>query len=511
MKPSLSGHGFWPFPAAASPPKVLRALQASSSGQVPGPALQSAVLLMSALTVTARDPLTAIERRAAASLAAIFGLRMLGMFLILPVFALHAHTLPGGDDHRLVGLALGMYGLTQALLMIPFGMASDRLGRKPVIVTGLLIFALGSFVAAAADSLTGVILGRALQGAGAISAAVTALLADLTREEKRTQAMAMIGSTIGLAFAFSLAAGPAFYRWIGVPGMFAMTGVLALLAIGVIRFVTPNPGRTAFHSDAEANPARLKDVLRDGQLLRLNWGIFALHAAQMAMFVVVPFALVQGGLAGEQHWQVYLPVVLGSFVLMVPAIIYGEKRGELKRVFVFAVALMLAAQLGLAFAMASFWGVVAALFAYFVAFNILEASLPSLVSKIAPPEAKGTAMGVYNTAQALGLFFGGAVGGWLAQSQGFGAVFAFSAGLMAVWLLLAASMRPPPRVRTQMFHVGPLAEPQVQRLLASLPVFAGVEAVTVLPEEGAVLLKVAQTGWDEEGVRHLLSQISEGS
>jgi len=448
--------------------------------------------------------MTSTERRAAISLAGIFGLRMLGMFLILPVFALYARTLPGGEDHTLIGLALGMYGLTQAILMIPFGMASDRIGRKPVIIFGLVVFALGSFLAASADDLWGVLLGRALQGAGAISAAVTALLADLTREEKRTQAMAMIGSTIGLAFAFSLAAGPAFYHWIGVPGMFAMTGVLALLAILVVKFVTPNPGSTAFHSDAEANPARLKDVLRHGELLRLNWGIFSLHAAQMAMFIVVPFALVQGGLDAEHHWQVYLPVLIASLVLLVPVIIYGEKRGELKKVFVAAIALMFVAQVGLAFSMHLFWGVVAALFVYFVAFNILEASLPSLVSKIAPPEAKGTAMGVYNTSQALGLFFGGVAGGWLAQHQGFAAVFAFCAGLMAIWLLLAVRMVPPPRVKTQMFHVGTLTAEGAQRLATNLTVFAGVEAVTVLPEEGAVLLKVSQTGWDEEGVKHLL-------
>lgn len=455
------------------------------------------------------NPMTATERRAAVSLAGIFGLRMLGMFLILPVFALYAKTLPGGDSHTLVGLALGMYGLTQAILMIPFGMASDRLGRKPVIIAGLLIFAFGSFYAATATDLWGVLLGRALQGAGAISAAVTALLADLTREEKRTQAMAMIGSTIGLAFAFSLAASPAFYRWIGVPGMFAMTGVLALLAILVVKFITPNPGKTAFHSDAQTNPARLKDVLRQTELLRLNWGIFALHAAQMAMFIVVPFALVEGGLDAQHHWQVYLPALLASLVILVPAIIYGEKHGGLKRIFVAAIALMLAAQIGLAFSvlthsMHAFWGVVAALFAYFVAFNILEASLPSLVSKIAPPEAKGTAMGVYNTSQALGLFFGGAAGGWLAQNLGFSAVFIFCSALMAIWLILAARMTAPPRVKTQMFHIGAISSQEAQRLATRLAVFTGVETVTVLHEEGSVLLKVAQTGWDEEGIRHLL-------
>jgi len=449
--------------------------------------------------------MTANERRAAMSLAGIFGLRMLGMFLILPVFALYAKTLPGGESHTLVGLALGMYGLTQALLMIPFGMASDKYGRKPVIIVGLVIFALGSFLAAWASDIHTVILGRALQGAGAISAAVTALLADLTREEKRTQAMAMIGSTIGLAFAFSLAAGPAFYRWIGVPGIFAMTGVLALIAIGVIKFVTPDPGKAAFHSDAEANPARLGDVFRNGELLRLNWGIFALHAAQMAMFVVVPFALVQSGnLDAEHHWQVYLPVLLISLVLMVPAIIHGEKGGRMKPVFVAAVALMLGAQLLLAVTMQHFWGVVVALLFYFIAFNTLEASLPSLVSKIAPPEAKGTAMGVYNTAQAFGLFFGGFVGGWLAQHYGFSAVFAFCAVLMAIWLWLAAGMAPPPRVKTQMFHIEAMGHADAERLVSRLKVFAGIEAVTVLPEEGTVMLKVCQTGWDEEGVRHLL-------
>ncbi len=462
--------------------------------------------------------MTPSERRAAVSLAAIFGLRMLGMFLILPVFALYAKDLPGGEDHTLVGLALGVYGLTQALLMIPFGMASDRYGRKPVIVAGLVIFAAGSFLAAWADSLSMIILGRALQGAGAISAAVTALLADLTREEKRTHAMALIGSSIGLAFAFSLAAGPIFYRWIGVPGIFAMTGVLALAAILVVRYVTPEPGAAAFHSDAEANPARLKDVLRRGELLRLDWGIFALHAAQMAMFTVVPFALLRaGGLDAEHHWQVYLPVLLVSFVFLVPAVIYGERHGRMKTVFVAAVALMFLAQVGLALAMGQlapaldetslrwvFWGVVAALLGYFVAFNILEASLPSLVSKVAPPEAKGTAMGVYNTAQAFGLFFGGVAGGWLAQHHGFAAVFAFCAVLMLVWLVMAARMTPPPRVKTQMFHIGALEPAAAQRLASRLTVFAGVEAVSVLPEEGTVMLKVSQMGWDEEGVRHLL-------
>ncbi len=430
---------------------------------------------------------------------------MLGMFLILPVFALYAEHLPGGENHTLIGLALGIYGLTQALLMIPFGMASDRIGRKKVIVFGLIVFALGSFVAAAASDIVWTIFGRALQGAGAISAAVTAMLADLTREEHRTKAMALIGSSIGVTFAISLVAGPALNHLIGVPGIFVLTGVLALAAIWVVRNWVPDPADSHFHADAQANPAKLVDVLKNGQLARLDFGIFALHAAQMAMFVVVPVALKNSGLAPGQHWAVYLPVLLGSFVLMVPAIIYGEKRGRMKPVFIAAVALMLLAQIGLAFGIAHFWGIVWALFAYFVAFNLLEASLPSLISKLAPASAKGTAMGVYNTAQALGLFFGGALGGWLAQHHGFHAVFIFCVVLMGIWLLASLSMQAPPAIKSRMFRVGSMPADQAALLKTQLAGMAGVVEVVVLAEEGVAMLKVSIQGWDEAGVRGLLA------
>ena len=446
------------------------------------------------------ESMTRSEKRAAAGLAAIFGLRMLGMLMILPVFALYAQHLPGGDNHTLVGLTLGIYGLTQAVLMIPFGMASDRIGRKKIIVLGLLIFAFGSFVAAWAPDIYWTIAGRALQGAGAISAAVTALLADLTREEHRTKAMAVIGSTIGIAFALSLVLGPALDHLIGVPGIFALTGVLALLAIWVVKVWVPDPADSRFHADAQASPARLPDVLKHVQLARLDFGIFALHAAQMAMFVVVPVALKDAGLAPDRHWAVYLPVLLGSFALMVPAIIYGEKYGKLKPVFVGGVAIMLLAQLGLAFGIHHFWGIVAALFFYFVAFNLLEASLPSLVSKLAPVSAKGTAMGVYNTAQALGLFFGG----WLAQHYGFEAVFIFCVGLIGVWLLVALSMVPPPAIKTRMFRVGAMPEDRAALLKAQLAGVSGVVEAVVLAEEGVAMLKVSIQGWDEAHARSLL-------
>ena len=451
------------------------------------------------------ESLNTQEKRAAVGLASIYGLRMLGMFLILPVFALYAAHIPGGDNHFLVGLALGTYGLTQAMLQLPYGMISDRIGRKKVIVFGLLLFAAGSFIAAFASNIYWIILGRMVQGSGAIAAALTALLADLTREEHRTKAMAMIGGTIGLTFAFSLVAGPVFDHLIGVPGIFAMTGILSLLAILAIKFYVPDPLHTSFHSDAEANPAKLADVVRDSQLLRLDFGIFALHAAQMGMFVVIPGILVKTGhLPLNHHWWVYLPVVVAAFILMVPAIIYGEKRGKLKPVFLAAIFLMVLAQLGMFSGIHSFAAVVASLFLYFVAFNILEATLPSLISKLAPASAKGTAMGVYNTSQAFGQFTGGAIGGLLAQHFGYAEVFAFCTVLMVLWLALASGMRTPPAVKTRMFHLGKLSGGDADRLKQALAGVMGVEEVIVLAEEGVAMLKVKLSGWDEAGAMKLI-------
>ena len=451
------------------------------------------------------DRMTPREMRASLSLASIYGLRMLGMFLILPIFAIYAETLPGGASHLMIGLALGAYGLTQAMFQLPFGMASDRFGRKKVIYFGLLLFAIGSVVAALAQDIVWVMIGRAIQGAGAVSAAVTALVADLTSEEHRTKAMAMIGGTIGLTFAFSLAAGPALNQWIGVPGIFAMTGVLAVLAMLVVKFVVPDPRISRFHSDAEATPARLGEVLRNPELLRLNFGIFALHAAQMAMFVVVPFALKQsGGLDENHHWQVYLPIMLSAFVLMVPAIIYGEKKARLKNVFVAAIALMLGAQLLFAVSIQHFWGIVASLTAYFIAFNILEASLPSIISKIAPAASKGTAIGVYNTSQSLGVFLGGALGGWMSHAYGFAAVFVFCSVLMALWLLFAASMKAPPAVKSRMFHLEEITTEQGRQLAHKLSTLRGVREVAVLADEGVALLKVDLQDWDEPAALQLI-------
>ena len=387
------------------------------------------------------DSMTPAERRAGASLAAIFALRMLGLFLILPVFALHAPQLAGGDNLMLVGLAIGAYGLTQACLQIAYGAASDRFGRKPVIVFGLLLFVLGSTVAALADDIYMVILGRVLQGAGAISAAVTALAADLTRDQHRTKVMAMIGSSIGLVFAGSLVAAPLLYAAIGMSGIFWLTAALALAAIAVVRYVVPDAPPVP-----RAVGGRIIDVLRDGQLMRLNFGVFVLHTVQTAMWVLVPAALVtHGGLAPVAHWKVYLPAVLLSFAVMVPAVIVAERHGRMKPVFNGAIALLVLVQAGLFAAGTSLWSLALWLTLFFVAFNVLEAVQPSWISKIAPAHAKGTALGVYNTLQSAGLFLGGMLGGWIAQHFGPAAVNLVCALAALLWLALALSMNPPPR------------------------------------------------------------------
>ncbi|MBX9848287.1 MAG: MFS transporter [Rhodocyclaceae bacterium] len=388
--------------------------------------------------------MTRDEKRAGASLAAIFALRMLGLFLILPVFAIHAQTIPGGDNLTLVGIALGAYGLTQAIFQIPFGMASDAFGRKRVIIIGLLLFAFGSAVAALSTDIWGTLLGRVLQGAGAISAAVTALAADLTREQHRTKVMAAIGSSIGLVFALSLVGAPLLYAHIGMSGIFWLTAILAVGAIGLVTHVVPEP------PPPQPGPkVPFREVLLNTQLLRLNFGIFTLHTVQMAMFVVVPSLLMaSGGLALADHWKVYLPAVLASFVLMVPAIIVAEKYNKIQPVFLIAISLLLATLLLLWLEGMHFAVVAGGLLSFFVAFNILEAMLPSMISRVAPARAKGAALGVYNTTQAFGLFLGGALGGWLAKHYDAGMVFVAGAAMVVLWLAAAATMAPIPLRRT---------------------------------------------------------------
>lgn len=436
--------------------------------------------------------MTALERRAAFSLAGIFALRMLGLFMILPVFALYAQTLGEFEPAPvLVGLAIGAYGLTQALLQIPFGMISDRLGRKPVITAGLLIFALGSVVAATADTITGVIIGRALQGSGAIAAAVMALASDLTREEHRTKAMAVIGMTIGLSFALSLAAGPLLDNWIGVRGIFWLTAALAVAGVALLHLGVPTPTRRGLHRDTAAVPAYFAAVLKDRELVRLDMGIFVLHFILTASFLALPFALRDGaGLDAAHHGYVYLPVLLVSLAAMIPLVVLAEKRRRIKQVFIGAILSVAVAELGLTQLYHHTAGIVTMLLLFFVAFNVLEALLPSLIAKFAPADKKGTAMGVYSTAQFLGAFGGGVLGGWAYDIYGLGGVFMLCALAAFLWGLWARTMAPPRYLTSYLIQLGEIDSGRAVRCENELRAVPGVAEAVVVADEGVAYLKV---------------------
>ena len=383
--------------------------------------------------------LTPTERRASFALAGLFAARMLGLFLLLPVFAVAALGVAGGDDPARVGLALGMYGLTQACMQIPFGLASDRWGRRPVVLVGLFLFVLGSVICALSNDIFWITIGRAIQGSGAISAAITAWLADATRPEVRTRAMAMVGGSIGLSFALALVAAPLIVGAGGLSGLFWSIALLGVVCLLVARFVVPVVPLAA----KPAQPARAMQVFTHTDLLRLNFGVFCLHLIQVAMFVVIPPLFIKlGGFSSAELWKVYLPVIFGSFIFMVPMIFVAEKKRAHRAMLRLAVAGLVVVFALLPWASQGFYLLAAGLTAFFVMFNVLEALQPSLVSRVAPPELKGLALGFYNTAQAAGLFLGGSLGGILVVWGGASAVFWAACALSALWLLVTWGMRP---------------------------------------------------------------------
>lgn len=430
-----------------------------------------------------------LETRAAFSLAGIFSLRMLGLFMIYPVFTFYAKDLTGSTP-TLIGLALGAYGLTQALLQIPFGFASDRFGRKRMIAAGMLLFALGSVVAALSGSIYGVIFGRILQGAGAVGSTILALNADLTREESRTKAMATIGLTIGLSFAVALVAGPVLNAWIGVSGIFWFTACLALIGIAVLYTVVPNPPLARSHRDTQAVPALFKRVLSNPELLRLDFAIFALHAILTASFIALPNLLLNvGGIHQDYQWVVYLPVLALGVALMIPTIIVAEAKRKMKPVFVGAVAILFVTQVVLAFYHSNLTLIIVLMVFFFAAFNTMEASLPSLISKVAPADAKGTAMGVYSSSQFFGIFVGGTIGGWAYGADGTSGVFTFCAIVAAVWLVVAATMPKPRFARTHMVNVGRISDSEARRLAGEIETIDGVFEAVVVPDDGVAYIK----------------------
>ena len=457
---------------------------------------------------THSESMSSGETRAAGGLALVFAFRMLGMFMVLPVLATYGMDLAGASP-ALIGLAIGAYGLTQAVLQIPFGIISDRIGRRPVIYLGLVVFALGSLLAARSDTIWGVIAGRVLQGAGAISAAVMALLSDLTREQHRTKAMAMIGMTIGVSFAIAMVVGPLLTRAFGLSGLFMATGGMALFGILVVAFVVPKANGPLQHRESGVARQALGPTLRHPDLLRLDLGIFVLHAMLMSSFVALPLALVEkAGLPKEQHWWVYLTALLISFFAMIPFIIYGEKKRQMKRVLLGAVTVLMLTEL-------FFWAfgdtlraLVIGTVVFFIAFNLLEASLPSLISKVSPAGGKGTAMGVYSTSQFLGSAAGGILGGWLLQHGGVAIVFLGGAALSAIWLAFAVTMREPPYVTSLRMPLSPEAQRDaglVERLLA----VAGVTDAVVVAEEAAIYIKLDKELLDRASLERLINPSSQ--
>ncbi|WP_345883345.1 MFS transporter [Shewanella algae] len=437
----------------------------------------------------ANGGLSGTERKVAFSLASVFGLRMMGLFMIMPVFALYGQDLKGFSP-LWVGIAIGAYGLTQAILQIPMGILSDRIGRKPVILGGLLVFALGSVLAAMSDSIYGVVAGRALQGMGAIAAAVLALAADLTRDEQRTKVMAIIGMCIGFSFALSLLVGPVVAQHLGLSGLFALTAGLALLGMLIVQLLVPNPVAHAPKGDTMAEPGKLKNMLKDPQLFRLDAGIFILHLVLTAVFVALPLDLVDAGLAKEKHWMLYFPAFVGAFFLMVPLIIIGVKRNNTKGMFQLALLIMLAALLAMALFSHSLWVLAVAIVAFFTGFNYLEASLPSLIAKFCPVGAKGSAMGVYSTSQFLGAFCGGLLGGGAYQIMGAAGVFSVAVVLLIIWLALTLGMKNPVLLKSYTLEAQVNGREHAQKMAAELSALQGVAEAIVVLEEKVAYLKV---------------------
>ena len=421
--------------------------------------------------------------------------------MIVPVFSIYAKELDGYSA-SLAGVAIGIYGLTQAVFQIPLGMLSDKIGRKPVILAGLLVFMLGSIIAAYSDSLTGVIIGRAIQGAGAIASAVMALAADLTREENRIKIMAIIGVSIGISFSIAMVVGPIIHGWFSLSGIFWTTALLALTAIMIVIFLVPTPATHRFHRDTEIEPKWFRHAVRDTQLLRVDYGIFSLHLIFMAMLVVIPQMLSrEGEMDVHHHWQIYLPVLVFSMLAIIPFIIVAEKKRKLKQVLTGAVIVLCLSQVGLYFLPQTLANLVFMLLLFFAAFNLLEAMLPSLVAKLAPAEHKGTAMGVYSTSQFLGIFAGASVGGWLLNHYGELSIFVFTAVVSLSWLGFTLTMRSPKYLSSQLLNVGIVTIKQAEELAKAISQVVGVVETTVIAEDGVAYLKVDKKKLDME---HLL-------
>nr|WP_238484779.1 MFS transporter [Rahnella bonaserana] len=447
--------------------------------------------------------MTPQESRATWGLGTVFSLRMLGMFMVLPVLTTYGMKLSGASE-TLIGIAIGIYGLAQAIFQIPFGLLSDRVGRKPLIVFGLVIFCIGSIVAASTESIWGVIIGRALQGSGAIAAAVMALLSDLTREQNRTKAMAFIGISFGITFAIAMVLGPIITHAWGLHALFWAIAVLTIFGIIITVAVVPSPATHILNRESSMVKGSFGKVLSNAKLLKLNFGILCLHVLLMSSFVVLPQVMEHAGFPPSEHWRVYLVTMLTSFVAVIPVIIYAEKKRHMKQVFMGCVAVLLLAEIVLWAAGLHLWAVIAGIQLFFLAFNVMEAILPSLISKESPAGYKGTAMGLYSTSQFIGVAIGGSLGGYVYGQAGAGAVFLVCAAIAVIWLLVSSIMTEPPYVSSLRITLSELAvkDSALQARILAQP---GVAEAVVVPEEFSAYVKVDTKQTNRKALEQLVS------
>ena len=450
------------------------------------------------------SPLNSLEKKAAFSLASVFGLRMLGLFMILPVFAIYGQQLQGYSPVW-IGIAIGAYGLTQALLQIPMGILSDKFGRKPVILVGLVIFLLGSIIAAISDTIYGVVIGRALQGAGAIASAILALAADLSREEQRPKVMATIGMFIGISFTFAMILGPVVAQSFGLSGLFWCIAMLSVCAMFTIQFIVPNSISTAPKGDIVALPSQLKSLIVDSQLSRLNWGVFILHMALTACFITLPKQFVASGLPLQQHWQLYLPTLLGSFFLMVPFMIYAMKKQKETQMFSAAVGLLAITLFLLWYLPHHLFTLAALVVLFFTAFNYLEATMPSMLSRLAPAGVKGSVMGIYSSSQFLGAFSGGIIGGFVAEQFSENSIFVVMSLFAIIWLLLSLGLKPMKKSKAYSFTTNINNEQQARAVMTQLDAMPGIIEVTIVIEEAVAYLKIDDKQVDITDIKALLN------
>lgn len=446
--------------------------------------------------------LNALEKRTAVSLASVFAFRMLGLFMLMPVLAIYGQSLEGFSP-LWIGLAIGAYGLTQALLQIPMGWLSDKFGRKRVIVSGLVLFALGSVIAAMAESIYMVTLGRGLQGMGAIAAAVLALAADLSRDEQRPKVMAVIGMCIGLSFALAMLLGPMIAGAFGISGIFWLTAVLAVLGILIVLTVVPTAVNRAPRGETTAVFSDIKNLVKHPQLSRLDAGVMLLHLTLTTVFVALPGQLIADGLAASEHWKLYIPVLLLGFVFMVPMMIIAIRKEKEKQAFIGSIALIVASLMTLTLFADSSWVIALCMLGYFIAFNFLEATMPAMVARMSPPHQKGSAMGVFSSSQFFGAFLGGILGGYIAQVDSAQGVFAAAALVGVIWLAIAWGMKVPPKSKLVSLLTELDSQPQAEQLAAKLAALKGVIEVTVVLEENRSYLKVNDKEFDLQQAKHV--------